>query len=363
MKSYKHIAIIHDVFTEDGGAERVLRAIIKMYPFADVYIPVLSSSARSMLEAHTSGTVYSAWFNSLILPNPSSVLWKLLFYWYFEQLDLSQYDLVVSSSHMFSSKSIITSPKTTHISYIHTPPRYLYAEYNEAQVLKRPILRLLLSLLLSWLRILDYIGAQRPDVIIANSNIVQSRIKKYYKRESVIIYPPIGEFKPLPKKQGRYFLCVSRLARQKGIDLAIHACNQLKMPLVIVGIGAEETYLRSIAGPTVKFMGYVADSDMSKVYQYAKALIYPAKEEDFGLVPVEAMTHSVPVLGHASGGVLETVKHGVDGILFSEWSKESIVSAIKQFDKEKKKFMFTRTQFSVFTERNFRKNFEAIIGS
>ncbi len=363
MKIYKRIAIIHDVFTEDGGAERVLRAIITLYPSADVYVPVLSQGARGVLEKLTTGMVYSAWFNALILYNPSSVLWKMLFYWYFEQLDLSRYDLVVSSSHMFSSKSIITSPNTTHISYIHTPPRYLYAEYNEVQVLKRPIFRLLLSPLLSWLRVLDYIGAQRPDILISNSKTVQARIKKYYKRDSVVIYPPIKRLKATLRRSPQYFLCVSRLARQKGIDLAIRACNELGESLVIVGVGAEDAYLRSIAGPTIKFMGHVTDQDMPNVYRHAKALIYPAKEEDFGMVPVEAMLQKVPVIGFASGGVLETVKHETMGILFSDWSKESIVDAIKKFKEKKYRFIFNTATLEKYTEPYFLQNFIKIAAS
>lgn len=347
------VAIIHDVFIEFGGAERVLLALLDMYPTADVYTPLLREKNRVELHRHTKGKIVSSCLNDIPFVHSASILLKPLLYLYWEQLDLKEYDLVISSSHSFSSKSVITSPHTLHVSYIHTPPRYLYTEFNETQILKRPFFRILLSPLLSWLRVRDFIGAQRPDILIANSKTVQARINKYYRRDSLVIYPPVCIPNKLSKRKPQYFVCVSRLARQKGIDLAIKACNQLKERLVIVGEGAQEAYLRSIAGQTIEFWGNVPDENMTKVWAGAKALIYPSIEEDFGIVPVEAMAHGVPVIGHMSGGTAETVIYGSTGIFFDQRSVEGVMDAMKKFRKENFSPRVCRMQAEKFSYNRF----------
>lgn len=324
-------AIIHDVFIEFGGAERVLLALLDLYPAADVYIPLLSDTRRKELKQHTTGNIISSYLNRIPLVHSASILLKPLLYLYWEYLDLAAYDLVISSSHSFSSKSVVTGPNTLHVSYIHTPPRYLYSEFNETQVLRKPWLRSLLSPLLSWLRVRDFIGAQRPDLLIANSKEVQSRIKKYYRRDSVVIYPPVRIPKKIQKRHPTYFVCVSRLARQKGMDLAIRTCNELKERLLIVGEGSQESYLRSIAGPTIEFLGRVPDAKMANVWAGAKALIYPSIDEDFGIVPVEAMAHGVPVIAFDSGALRESIVDGKTGIFFSSFTTRALKDAMSRF--------------------------------
>lgn len=189
MKS--KVAIIHDVFIEHGGAERVLLALIHMFPEADIYVPLLSKEGLTLLKKKTSGKIYSSFFNHIPFISSASLLLKPFLYLYWENLDLKQNTLVISSSHSFSSKSVITSPECLHISYIHTPPRYLYTEYNETRILRSSFFKFLLSPVLAWLRIQDFIGAQRPDILVANSKVVQKRILKYYRRESQVIYPPL----------------------------------------------------------------------------------------------------------------------------------------------------------------------------
>lgn len=325
-----NIAIIHDVFIEFGGAERVLLALLDLYPTADVYIPLFRNDRRVEIHQHTKGKIITSYFNFIPFIHSASIVLKPLLYLYWETLDLKEYDLVISSSHSFSSKSVITGPNTLHVSYIHTPPRYLYAEYNETRILHHPMMQMLLSPLLSWLRVRDFIGAQRPDVLIANSKTVQARIKKYYRRDSTVIYPPVQIPKKLRKRNPQYFLCVSRLAKQKGIDLAIFACNDLRERLVIIGEGGQEKYLRSIAGPTIEFWGRVPDEQMAPVWAGAKALIYPSIDEDFGIVPVEAMAHGVPVIGHNSGGTKETVVDGKTGVLFEKWTTVELIRTLKK---------------------------------
>jgi glycosyltransferase involved in cell wall biosynthesis len=357
------VAIIHDVFIEFGGAERVLLALLDVYPTADVYIPLLRKNHRLELRRHTKGRIISSWLNNIPLVHSASILLKPLLYLYWEQLNLNEYDLVISSSHSFSSKSVITSPHTLHVSYIHTPPRYLYTEFNETRILKRPFFRILLSPLLSWLRVRDFIGAQRPDILIANSKTVQARIKKYYRRDSVVIYPPVRIPNKLPKRNPQYFVCVSRLARQKGIDLAIKVCNQRKERLVIVGEGAQEVYLRSIAGPTIEFWGRVPDEKMSRVWAGAKALIYPSIEEDFGIVPVEAMAHGAPVIAHDSGALRESVIDGKTGVFFNTHTKESLVQAINILAKISLSASQISKHARLFSENTFTHSIKRLVQS
>ncbi|MBU1326563.1 glycosyltransferase [Patescibacteria group bacterium] len=355
------VAVVHDVFIEFGGAERVLLSLLKLYPRADVYIPLLASKWRNTLEATTKGKIISSLFNYIPLIHSASILLKPFLYVYWEQLDLTEYDLVLSSSHSFSSKSVITGPEALHVSYVHTPPRYLYAEYNETRALRHPFVKILLSPLLSWLRVRDFIGAQRPDVLVANSKTVQTRIKKYYRRESTVVYPPVDIPKKIPKRNPKYFLCVSRLSKQKGIDLAIRTCNKLKEPLMIVGAGSQGEYLRSIAGPTIRFKGWVPDERMHDVYAGAKALIYPSIEEDFGIVPVEAMAHGVPVIAYDSGALKESIVDGKTGVFFAVFTEQSLIQAMVRFTKTR---FFSRAivnQAKKFTKHLFEKNIQSLI--
>ena len=356
----KKVAIIHDVFIEFGGAERVLLALLDLYPTADVYIPLLSARRWKELGEHTKGNIISSWLNHVPFVHSASILLKPFLYWHCEQLDLKKYDVVISSSHSFSSKSVITVPHTLHVSYIHTPPRYLYTEFNETHVLRNPLIRVLFSPLLSWLRVRDFIGAQRPDVLIANSKEVQARIKKYYRRDSVVIYPPVRIPRKLPRRDPKYFVCMSRLARQKGIDLAIRACNALKERLVIVGEGAQESYLRSIAGPTIEFLGRVPDEKMAEVWAGAKALIYPSIEEDFGIVPVEAMAHGVPVIAYDSGALRESVVEGKTGVFFPSFTEESLIHALVQLRTKRFSSSAMIKQAHIFSDHIFAQKIKTL---
>jgi glycosyltransferase involved in cell wall biosynthesis len=193
------------------------------------------------------------------------------------------------------------------------------------------------------LREYDFLSYQRPDYIIANSQEVQSRIKKFYRREAEVIYPPVeipnsklqfpNKFQ-IPNSKGKYYLAGGRLARAKRIDLAIEVCNRLKLPLKIYGRGFADydSELKGMAGPTVEFMGEVSDEELNKLYLGAKALIYPSEQEDFGIIPVEAQSYGVPVIGLNQGGVKETVISRKTGVLFDEATVESLIKAIKQFN-------------------------------
>jgi len=187
--------------------------------------------------------------------------------------------------------------------------------------------------LYSRLRNADYVAAQRPDVLIANSQTVAQRIKKYYRRQAIVIHPPVSIPPTLPSTtKADFFLVLSRLSQVKNVHLAIHACNRLKLPLVIAGEGSQRQYLESIAGPTVSFKGFVSEAEKIQLLSTAKAFIFPAIDEDFGIAPVEAMGYGTPVIALKSGGVTETVKEGVTGLFFNHPSADSLAAALKSFN-------------------------------
>lgn len=363
-KKYKKIAIIHDVFIENGGAERVLLTLVTMFPKADIFVPLLSANNREVLQGKTTGKVFSSFFNHIPFIHSASILLKPFLYLYWENLDLSGYDLVISSSHSFSSKGVITSSASLHLSYIHTPPRYLYAEFNETRVLQNKFFKILLLPLMSWLRQKDFIAAQRPDILVANSLEVKQRIKKYYRREAKVVYPAISSFSPVnqPATKKEYYVCFSRLAKQKGIDLIIKAFNRLGKKLVIVGKGAEEKYLKSIANTNIKFLGYVEDKDLTRIFSKAQGLVYASIEEDFGIVPVEALSMGVPVLAFYSGGVKEVLNKKV-GMFFYERTELALVQAITEFEQKNFSPKACLSRAAFFSEKKFKNSIIKLINN
>lgn len=358
------VAVVHDIFVHFGGGERVLLAILDIYPHADVYIPFLLRPRVKEVRKHTSGKIFSPWFSAVAGFRWIRLMIKPFIFLYWKSLDLRGYDLVISSSHSFSSHAVSVGPRAVHISYIHTPPRYLYEEFNESQFIRKPVFRFMLSPIMKILKKRDVAGAQPPNILIANSKTVQGRIKKYYGRDATVIYPPVAIPKKLIRAKPLYYLCVSRLVRQKGIDLAVRACNKTGDKLVVVGEGPEDGNLRRIAGPTVSLFGFVPDQRMAAIYAGAKALLYPSLQEDFGMVPVEAMAHGIPVIGYRSGGTTETVIDGKTGILFDHWTTGSLISAMKTCERRtfrpeflyQRAGMFSRAKFDMALRRVIAAN-------
>ena len=250
----------------------------------------------------------------------------------FEQFDLTDYSLVISSSSSFA-KGVITNPETCHICYCHTPARFAWRQHeylgqNRLTALLAPFLRGMISDLRQW----DTDSAQRVDFFVANSHNVAGRIRKYYRREAdAVIYPPVEthRFTPAaPSEVGGHFLVVSRLVGYKRIDLAVEACNRLQLPLKIIGTGPEERRLRRLAGPTVTFLGRQSDKRVADEMARCRALIFPG-EEDFGLTPVECMASGRPVVAFARGGALETVEEGSTGLFFHRQTPEALMAALE----------------------------------
>lgn len=364
------VALVHDFLTSFGGAERVLSALSDLYPSAPIfcllYDPKKVSQFKNKEVIESSLSNYPGFIKKrdvFLRPRAPKAI---------EEFDFSSFDLVISDTNSFS-KGIITSPNTLHISYIHSPTRYLwdykdeYLKEHKAKGLKRYFLEKLFLKMRLW----DYEAAQRPDYLIANSGNVARRIKKYYLRESKVIYPgtdlanyKLGDKKPhfVKATNGRedYYLIVSRLSKYKKIDLAILACNELKKKLIIAGDGADRKYLEDIAGPTIEFMGFLPDKTVRNYFREAKAFIFPA-EEDFGLTPIEAMASGTPVIAYKKGGLTETVQEGVSGTFFTKQTSTELINTIQKFEKMTFDPEIIRETTIKFGLDNFNKRFKSFV--
>ncbi|MEI6169634.1 MAG: glycosyltransferase, partial [Candidatus Saccharibacteria bacterium] len=284
----------------------------------------------------------------------------------FESLDLSGYDLVISSSSA-EAKGVITSTETMHISYIHTPVRYYWSAYDDYLAnpgfgLLNPLVRLVMPAMVSKLKRWDYAAAQRPDSLLANSKEVSGRITKYYNRQSKVINPPVDfdRFSKISRNKEDYFLVVSRFVPYKRIDLAIKACNDLGNKLIIAGTGPELSNYKKISGETIEFVENPSDAKVNQLYSGAKAFIFSA-EEDFGITPVEAMASGVPVICFGTAGASETVIDGKTGIYHAKQTVESLKHAIGELDKIKLKESDIRNRAKHFSQEHFKRELGVFI--
>lgn len=335
MSKHPRIALIHDYLREFGGAERVLAALHYMYPEAPIYVGFVDEAAMgSHWPQFANWDLRQTWLARLPLIKKLYSPLRVLAPRAFKSLDLSQFDVVISSSNAYFAKAVQV-PHGTHICYCHTPPRSLYGYSTMSDWRKNPITRIGGTLLNHYTRVVDYNVAQNVDVFIANSAETQRRITKFYRRESVVINPPVNlPAKPPAKQQPRdYYLYVNRLALAKHPEIAVQASTELDLPLKVVGSGKMLPDLQAQAGPTIEFLGSVSDERLSELYAGAKALLYPVEDEDFGIVPVEAMGHGVPVLAHKSGGPRETILDGETGLFFEDLTVEGLKQAIQQAQK------------------------------
>lgn len=326
------IALVHDWLVSRGGSERVLKSLHEMYPSAPIYTLVYDEKkapewlrdcdVRTTYIQHWPGAVNHHRLLLSFMPKA------------WESLDLSEYDLVISSCHS-CCKGVLTRPDAMHICYCHSPIRYVwdlyYDYYENAGTFKRFFMPRMIHKIRMW----DYLAAQRVDAFVSNSNFVAKRINKYYRRPAKTIYPGVKvDEQDVTDLQGDYYLVVSRFVGYKRIDLAIEACNKLHKRLVVIGSGGEEEEkLRASAGSTIEFLGSTSDEELKRWYSGAKAFLFPG-EEDFGLTPVEAMAAGVPVLAYGRGGALETVSAGETGLFFNEQTVDSLCECIEKFEHE-----------------------------
>lgn len=361
------IALVHDYIKEYGGAERVVEAILEIWPKAPVYTTIFLSKFagphRKKVEKWNIKTSFLQF-----LPFKAKLLSpiRLIAPWVFKGMDLSDYDVViVSAAGTYTSPNFVkVGKKTLHICYCHTPPRYLYG-YPVAnawdEVAWRKMLKFFGQVPMHFLRMIDYKAAQLPDYFIANSKEVSARIEKFYRRKSKVIYPPvdISEAKKYRNlKKENFYLAGGRLARHKRQDLAVEACTKLGLPLKVFGEGFASygvKQLRQLAGHTVGFLGEITDEEKFRLMARAKAFIFPSEFEDFGITPVEAMAVGTPVIALRSGGVVESVVDGKTGVFFDEPTVESLVGAIKKFERSKINPEDCIAQAKKFSKERFKK--------
>lgn len=326
------VALVHDYLNQMGGAERVVLALHELFPDAPIYTSIYDPQRVDV--AFRTMDIRTTFMQKLPMVTKHHQPYLPVYPFAMESLDLRGYDLVLSSSSAFG-KGVITRPETMHICYCHTPMRWCwnYDEYVEREQLGYAARRVL-PLLIAGMRVWDQTSAMRVDHFIANSPVVAERIKKYYRRDAVVIPPPVEvdrfPFEPMTQPED-YFLVLSRLIPYKRIDLAIEACNRLHVPLVIIGGGRDEARLRKLAGPTIRFLGRLSDEDVLYYYAHCRAFLFPG-EEDFGITPLEAQAAGRPVIAYGAGGVLASVVEGVTGTFFHEQTVDSLVEVLATFD-------------------------------
>lgn len=353
----KKIAIVHDFLLYSGGAERVLRTLADLFPDAPIY--TLLYDKEKMRGMFADSTIHTSYLQKFPLFMRKRHRWLLPFMPSApEAFDLRECDLVISTSSAWS-KAIVTKLHTKHIAYIHSPMRYVWDE-NVAYVKDvRKKNGFIVSSVLSYLRVWDYQAAQRPDVLIANSDYTKKRMKKYYRRNAEVIYPPAVSQRQTTNNQQRgegYFLVISRLSPYKNTALAVEVCNKLKLPLVIIGEGTAYEDLQKMAGPTVQIIGYRSDKEIEGYYKKARAFLFPC-EDDFGLTMVEALSYGVPVIALRRGGAKEIVEEGITGEFFDAPVVEVFADAMRRFIEKENSYSVQVMMQSAerFSQEKFQK--------
>ncbi|MDP3992854.1 MAG: glycosyltransferase [bacterium] len=358
-----NIALVHDFFTQWGGGERVLKTFSEIWPDAPIY--VIAKDQKLVDEFLPGRKVISSFLQDFPgIPN-SFKYYLALMPRAIESFDFSEFDVVLSDSSAYA-KGAITTGRTKHICYLHTPTRYLTSDREEylqnapipLPFIGRPIVKIILKRLAKW----DLAASKRPDYLIANSKYITARTEKYYGRTpDEIIFPPVNtkQFK-VADTIGDYWLVLGRNEPYKRTDLAILAANQLRLKLKVVGSGTKMTELRTIAGPTVEFVGRVSDDKLADLYSHAIGLIFPPKE-DAGMTPLEAMASGRPVVAYGEGGALESVVPGVTGEFFAEQTVESLSAVLKNFDVTKYDPAKIRAQAMKFDVSCFAEKLRAAV--
>jgi glycosyltransferase involved in cell wall biosynthesis len=355
------VALVHDWLPFMGGAENVLVNIHELFPKAPIYTSIcnrnqLDESLKDadIITSHLQKNGREIKNHRKLFPYMPTAM---------EQFDLTDYDLVISSSSSVA-KCIITSPSTLHICYCNTPMRYGWEfmhEYIGTLTGKGSMGNKLKAYLMTLMRIWDYSNSARVDYFIGNSINVAKRIKKHYRRECYALRAPVRcMLFHFSNTNEDFYLCVSRLQEYKRVDIAVRACNKLGIPLVIIGDGPEKKKLEMIAGPTVKFLGRVSKEIIIEHYAKCKALIFPG-EEDFGITPLEAQASGRPVIAYGKGGALETIVDGKTGVFFYEQTPESLVEAIHKVESMKFDKNVLRENAMQFDETIFKEKIKSFI--
>lgn len=325
------VALVHDYLVQDGGAERVLASFQEIFPDAPTFVLIYDPN-RSHAQFR-GRKIHTSFLEKLPLSHRAYQWYLPLMPMAVEHLDLTGFDVIISSSSSFA-KGVIVSPESLHICYCHTPTRFLWQErlcyLND---LPQPrLMRILLLPLLHKLRQWDRLASERPDIMITNSITSRERIKRYYGREADVIYPPADTSQiKIADGPGKFWLSGGRLVGYKRFDLVVKAFAKLNMPLKVFGIGPEIKKLKKLAGPKTEFLGQVSDQQKIELYRSSIGFISP-QIEDFGITIIEAMSAGRPVITYGKGGGKETVIDGVTGIHLEAQAWEDIGDAIIRFD-------------------------------
>ena len=384
------IALVQDYLKEFGGAEAVFETLSDIFPKADIYTtlycPQFFGPHQSRLEKKWGNRVHQSFFKYLPFAYKIISPLRLLSPLAFKSFDFSKYDLIITSATGAYFPNALNKKSAKLICYCHTPPRYLYGLPTARDLKKYPLFNFLAQVANHFLRLFDFTYAQNVDQFIANSETTAARIQKFYRRDSIVINPPINlpkiknvkhNFSRAQSSEWRsyegvstaknscehFYLTGGRLARAKRYDIAIEACNKLKVPLKIFGrdFAGFADELKNMAGPTIEFLGEVSQEEKAKLFSNAAAYLFCSDNEDFGMVSVEAQSYGCPVVGYKSGGIMETVIDGKTGILFDELTPTSCATAIKKLEKLNIKSEACLKNASQFSIESFVKKIKSLI--
>lgn len=358
-------ALLYDRVNKWGGAERDLLALHELFPDAPLYTAVYEPNKASWAKVFPK--VIPSFLQKIPLARGNHEFLGAFTPLAFETFDFGGWDLVISVTSE-AAKGIIVRPPSLHICYCLTPTRYLWVDHdfyfkNPGKLGRIPFLWQISRPFVSYLKYWDKIAAQRPDIMVAQSEVVRRRIKKNYGRDSQIIYPPVdvGYFGQGPqKKRENFFFIVSRLVPYKRLKLAIEAFNSLGLPLYIAGVGSEEGRLKAMAKSNIHFLGRLTDAKLSDYYKRCAAFIMP-QEEDFGIAAVEAQAAGTPVIAYRAGGALDIVEEGKSGLFFDRQEPKDLINAVKKFKRTKFDHKLISLRAKRFSKEKFKKEFLKLI--
>jgi glycosyltransferase involved in cell wall biosynthesis len=363
----KTIAIVHDYIKEYGGAERVLETLHETFPdapiFTLIYAPQFLGPHR---ERFKKWNIKTSFLQHIPFSYKLISIYRLIAPFVFQFFDFSNFDIILVSATGAYQPNVIHKKKAKQICYCHTPPRYLYGYKTAREVSKNPIVRIITACIVHILRMVDVASSKHVDIYIANSYTVAERIKKFYRKDAKVIYPPVDiAITSNQKRQRKDFLTGGRLARPKHIDILIKACNKLQVVLKIFGkeFSGYGEELFHLAGPTIEFLGEVSDKEKNILLEQATAFLFASEDEDFGITPVEAMAAGTPVIAYKSGGVMESVIDGKTGIFFKTLTIDSVTEAIQRFQKIKINPEDCKKQAKKFKKEQFKKEIQNLINS
>lgn len=362
------IALVHDYIKEFGGAERVLRVLADMYPEAPIYTAFVTPGPTAAAEFADRKVIESKWTWLLRYGNLHSPF-RFLLPWVWKSLDVSGYDLVITSCSGYIARGFTVDNKTKVVAYCHTPPRFLYGYETSVDLTKYWPVKVYAAIVGHFLRQFDYWSSRRVDVWLANSENVKRRIAKFYRKEAEVIYPPI-ETESLEQasegvKKEDYFLIVSRLVGAKGLLEAVRAAKHLKIKIRIAGGAVGHSTVKDNLEKRLgegEILGRVDEKELRELYAHACGLIALAREEDFGMTVVEAMAAGTPVIAFNGGGFRETVIDGETGILINDTDVATLEKAFKRFNQIKWDKAKLQKQARKFSREKFEEKIRKVVG-